>query len=78
MLLRHFAWRRRERGDVAFDNVAGALQIEREGQYDFKAAMFVVGHAFRVEPGHILLNLSVEPVENVVQSAGPRQRLSIP
>ena len=62
-----------KRGYVALDNVASALQIERKGQYDFKATMFVVGHTVGVETGHILLDLAVERVENVVQAAGPRQ-----
>jgi hypothetical protein len=64
--------------DVALDDVAGALEIEVKGQYGFKSTMLVIGHAVRIKAGHILLDLAVERVENVVEAPRPGDCLSVP
>jgi hypothetical protein len=40
--------------------------------------MLVVGHAVRIKAGHILLDLVVEPVQNIVESPRPGDRLPVP
>jgi len=64
--------------DVALDDIAGALEVERKSQDGFEAAVFVVGHAVRVEARHVALDLAIEGVEDVVQAPSRRDRLPIP